>query len=615
MQTNGRTEFRELAIGLGAMVAAAFVVALIVWANIAHLETTDAARRHTRDKLAQDAAVLEAMVDQETGLRGFAITGDPRFLQPYESGRLHFGFAIHNLKALVVDDPNEVRIVADIEGLAGRWTDRIAMPAIERARSGRRATPDELTGKGEMDAIRADIALLRRSLMDVLPERDAAQARAFLWTRWTLAAGSGLAVAFSLLIGGRSFWQLIAARREAEAAAARLADALEGAHAADRAKTLFLSNMSHEMRTPLNGVAGMAEALGRTRLDASQSALVSVIRASAATMDSLIGDLLTLSRGHQALARPQDQTVFHLGDAMRAFAADYRASAKIKGLTLHAAIAADAEVQVIGDKAKLDQLLACLLSNAVKFTDRGDIRLKLTTLAAHRYRIEVTDTGVGFHADRQAAMFETFSQADEGATRRHGGAGLGLALARQLTADLGGQLSCDSRPGEGSTFTFDLDLPTVGAERPAMAEDPLDELTDEAPLRVLVVDDNATNRKVLELILEALGVEWVSVEDGQQAVDAVGLQDFAAILMDIQMPVMDGLTATREIRRLEREAGRLDTPVIIVSANGEPKHVQAGRAAGAQMHLTKPVSAQTLADALNDVLAEAAKAAEATEAA
>jgi CheY-like chemotaxis protein len=365
---------------------------------------------------------------------------------------------------------------------------------------------------------------------------------------------------------------------------------------------VFLSNMSHEMRTPLNGVAGMAEVLALTELSAHQREMLGVIGASAATLDGLIGNLLTLSRGRgedRSQVRP-----FALGAAIREIVAEHRPSAQIKGLRLDATVDTDAEHEVVGDRAQLEQLLSCLLSNAVKFTDRGHIRLTVRSLDARRRRFQVADTGVGFDEARKAQLFETFSQSDDSATRRHGGAVLGLALAGQLASELGGQLDCQSTPRKGSTFTFDIDLPDWASVRDGAAEASAAAPADDAPLRILVVDDHPTNRKVLELILDQLGVEWVSVENGQQAVDAAGVQAFAAILMDIQMPVMDGLTATREIRRQERAAGRAAVPVIVVSANGQPEHVQASRAAGGQLHLTKPVHAEALIDAINAVLAE-----------
>jgi CheY-like chemotaxis protein len=235
-------------------------------------------------------------------------------------------------------------------------------------------------------------------------------------------------------------------------------------------------------------------------------------------------------------------------------------------------------------------------------------------LGEDRFAFEVADTGVGFDEARKAQLFETFSQSDDSDTRRHGGAGLGLALANRLTADLGGVLKAHSSPGAGSVFRFEIEL----AAADEVTAEPLADLAasqeagvapQDEPIRILIVDDHPTNRMVLELILEQVGAQWVSVEDGLQAVQAASREPFSAILMDIQMPVMDGLTATREIRRLEREARRPVTPVIIVSASCQPEHVAAGQAAGAQAHLGKPVNAKAVIDALNEVFQDHAQAA------
>jgi signal transduction histidine kinase/FixJ family two-component response regulator len=607
MRATSRGIFRELLIGFGALILAVIVQAVIVWTTIDHLQSMDDADDEARTELLHYAVMIEAVLDQESGVNGFVINHDPAFLKTYESGRRRFEAGMPRLVYLAADDPSFMRQrVTDIALQARSWTETVAKPEIDAARAGVPSLRDRPIGKTQIDAIRDDFAVLRANEMNLLELRDGQWGPTFETSRLTLLLGSGAALIFALVLAAQSLRRLILQQRTAEGVAVRLADALERAHAADRAKILFLSNMSHEMRTPLNGVSGMVEALGRTDLRPAQRGLLDVIGASAAILDRLIGDLLTLSRGARAEAQPHDSAAIHLGDAIRAVTADHQASAAVKGVRLHTAVAAEAEVRVIADMAGLEQLLTCLLSNAVKFTDRDDIRLTLEAAGLHRYRFGVTDTGIGFDEDRKAELFETFSQSDGSVTRRHGGAGLGLSLARQLAADLGGQLDCHSRPGEGSVFTFEVDLAPADAEvdeSTANSACAVCEPPDEAPLRILVVDDNATNRKVLELILAQLGVEWVSVADGQQAVEAAGRQEFAAILMDIQMPVMDGLTATREIRRVEQAAGRPATPVIIVSANGEPEHIQAGRAAGAQRHLAKPVSAQGLADALNAVLA------------
>jgi signal transduction histidine kinase/CheY-like chemotaxis protein len=466
-----------------------------------------------------------------------------------------------------------------------------------------------------MTQVVASIDDLRDDQTRLLAQRQHVLAGAYDATRMAMVLGSTAALAFLLAILGLAARQLINDRRRAEEAARNLGEALERARAAERTKTRFLANMSHEMRTPLNGVAGMTEALGRTTLDPIQRELVDAISFSSSTLNHLIGDLIAVSRDGVAAPIEHESKTFNLGSAIQAMALPFGVEARSKGLGFATEVDPTADIQVTGDAAAIGQLLACLLSNAIKFTERGEVRVKVRRVGERTSRVEVSDTGIGFDEAQKSRIFEMFNQQDDSETRRFGGAGLGLAVARRLAAELGGSLDARSSPGEGSVFSFETDLTPVcaatesGAANDAERSDDAEGGEAEDQLHVLIVDDNATNRKVLELILEQVGVSWLSVEDGRQAVEAVRAQTFSAILMDIQMPVMDGLTATREIRRIERESGRPAVPVIIVSANCQPEHQASGRAAGAQRHLGKPVSAQALIEALNEVLVDAAQAA------
>jgi len=608
MHMTARTAFRELVLGLGVFAVAGFAVAMMVWVNIDYMQSVDAADRGAREELSQVDAVIEAMIDQETGLRGYVVTRDAAFLRPYDLGRARFDVALRRLTADAARDPPAERTeIAGLAALAENWNESVATPQIAAVRAGRSPRSYNLPGMAQIDTFRARISRLRQAEDGPLVARRAAEASAFNRSRTVVLLGSALAFALTALIGSRAIWRLIARRKLAEHDALQLKDALGHARTAERAKIRFLSNMSHEMRTPLNGVAGMAEALTLTALAPPQRQMVDEIRVSAAALDRLIGTLLTLSRDDREPAPPLAATAFRLDSAVRICAASYVAEARAKGLSFGIEVASEAEGEVRGDAARLGQLLGCLLSNAVKFTDAGAVRLGVGVVGPDRYAFEVVDTGIGFDEATKSRLFEAFGQFDDSETRRHGGAGVGLALARRLATDLGGVLDAHSVPGEGSRFTFNIELSRIEGALATASEviAPASETT----LRVLIVDDHPTNRRVLELILEALGVESVSVENGEQAIAAAGAESFAAILMDIQMPVMDGLTATREIRRLEREAGKAATPIVIVSASCQPEHVQAGQIAGAQAHLGKPVSARALVEALNGVLAQTPKAA------
>ncbi|MDB5492746.1 MAG: hypothetical protein JWP86_83 [Phenylobacterium sp.] len=392
--------------------------------------------------------------------------------------------------------------------------------------------------------------------------------------------------------GGVTVFNDVTEQRET---AWRLAAARDSAEAANRAKSEFLANMSHEIRTPLNGVLGVADLLDHTRLSRRQRELVGVIRQSGSLLNALLADLLDLARVEAGVAefRPERTDIGALAASVRDL---FAGSAEAKGLTLTAHIAPGAEADAICDPVRLRQVLGNLLSNAIKFTEAGEVVLSVTR-DGPALGFEVRDTGPGFDAGLKATLFQRFRQGDATSTRKHGGAGLGLAICDEYVRLMGAELSCVSAPGAGAAFSFILQAPALASkpQAPAAAPGPFPHAEG---YRVLVVDDNAVNRQVLQLVLESAEIEHASAEDGAQAVEAMMSGDFDAVLMDIQMPVMDGLEATRRIRAWERKAARPRAPIYIVSANCLKEHVDAGRAAGADGHLNKPISVVELLGAL-----------------
>ena len=401
-------------------------------------------------------------------------------------------------------------------------------------------------------------------------------------------------------------------------AAENLAEARDAAEAANGAKSQFLANMSHEIRTPLNGVIGIAQALASTELTPHQRDMLDLIHSSGRTLQVLLSDILDLARVESGRLSLNDDA-FDLAAAVREAAQLYAATAQEKGLQFYVEVSPDVELWVSGDVVRLKQILTNLVSNAVKFTTSGFVNLTVDRgpddgTGDETLRFTVEDTGIGFDSETRERLFKRFEQADGAITRRFGGTGLGLAISHQLAGLMMGSLDCESEPGGGSAFFLTIPLRRAASPETAIPAAPT-VTADTRPLRVLVADDHATNRKVVELILAQAPVELTLVDDGAQALEAFRAGEFDLVLMDMQMPVMDGLAATREIRLHEATMGLPRTPVIMLTANALTEHVAAAAEAGADLHLAKPFNAAQLLSAVFELPAAAAAEAAAASAA
>jgi signal transduction histidine kinase/ActR/RegA family two-component response regulator len=384
----------------------------------------------------------------------------------------------------------------------------------------------------------------------------------------------GVSLSCSTILTERQRLQAKLKARTEAAVRARIA-----AEQAAAAKARFLSVMSHELRTPLNGVAGYAELLSRRAcLDSEAERQVAQIRRSGDNLLTLVDDILTFANDDGALAEePFRPAVVIEGVVERS-----RADAALKGLSI-TVTGADLRACYLGDARRLRQVLRHLLSNAVKFTETGGVEIA-ARLEPDRIVVEVADTGPGVDEAALPALFEQFAQADISTSRRHDGIGMGLALARRDVEAMGGTLTGRRREEGGSLFEFCLPMPRQPDAHGA-ASDPGAE---GRPPRVLVVDDHPVNREVAGLMLDAAGCEVEMACDGAEAVEAAAAGRFDLILMDVRMPQMDGLEATRRIRALAGQAAAV--PIVAFTADAMPDDVARCLAAGMQAHIAKPVS-------------------------
>jgi PAS domain S-box-containing protein len=380
-----------------------------------------------------------------------------------------------------------------------------------------------------------------------------------------------------------------------------LKEALARSEAAAAAKTDFLANMTHELRTPLTAIVGFAGVLRQSTAMSEQDARhAGLIHDASQTLLGVVGDVLDFSK-LEAGGFELDPEPFDPAQTVRSAVAIVAEQAAGKGLALVTRIdAPEPAPLLIGDAPRFRQVLLNFLSNAIKFTREGGVTVNLAG-SLHgdrcRMRIAVTDTGIGIDEAHIGALFTRFTQADASVSRQFGGTGLGLAISKQIIEAMGGEVGADSVVGQGSTFWFEVDLPRA-EEWAATAEPESARAALDRPIRALVVEDNAVNRELITTLLIPFGIEIDTACDGAEAVEAVGQGRYDVILMDMQMPVMDGLTATRRIRALaDRDAAR--TPIIAMTANVLPEQVARCREAGMDDHLGKPINLPLLLQALD----------------
>ncbi|MEM8913331.1 MAG: PAS domain-containing protein [Planctomycetota bacterium] len=431
---------------------------------------------------------------------------------------------------------------------------------------------------------------------------------------WCLTTKMPLRDSDHQIIGTFGISRDITELKKSEAA---LREAVRRADAANRAKSEFLANMSHEIRTPINAMVGMSELLGQTELSEVQRDYVHVIQESSASLLRLINDILDFSK-IEAQRLELESVAFSIRRVVDNAFASLRWKANEKALELNSRIDDAIPDRVIGDPGRLQQVLVNLAGNAIKFTDHGQVAIEIRSSRREEQTDSVTDqvditfavvdTGIGIPASQQDAILQPFTQADASTTRRFGGTGLGLSISRQLVELMGGELSLASQVGVGTTFQFDLRLPVAPPSLDVdLDDDPEEDLgahrdvNSDRParsLRVLVAEDGLTNQQVIAGLLRSLGHQCTLASDGRETVSRWKTGGFDLILMDMHMPVMDGLEATRAIRA-EEDPTRPRIPIVALTAAATQEDATECRAAGMDDYLTKPVLRRHLQRALS----------------
>jgi len=598
-------------VGFGLSLLLLLFVSVVSYRSIMKLVENSLMETHTYKIIAGLEDIISSVKDIETGSRGYIITGDTNYLEPYYAASAVIDEKVRTAARLTADNPKSQKMLYNLE-LMIHADKAFQAQLVELRRSkGYEVAKDAVKTDIEMylmQEIRRLVHAMKNEEYALLKQRSGNVAASARNTIYVIILGSALAftiVGIAIIIINRD----IGERNKAEEL---IRQAKAAADAANRAKSEFLANMSHEIRTPMNAIIGMAEILSEIHLTERQKEYLDIFRRAGDNLLTLIDDILDLSKVEAGRLELEEMD-FDLNETIEKVVKMLSFKAHEKGLELSYHISPDVPTLLSGDPNRLRQILVNLIGNAIKFADKGKVfvtvnRDKSAVSGQEKNQVDlqfsINDTGIGISSDKLNIIFDSFSQAHSSTSRIYGGTGLGLAITKRLVELMGGKMWVESRVGEGSTFYFTarFGIPVKTVERPASPFVKKTEVSlpeEQKPLNILLADDSEDNRLIVEFYLKQSTHKVESVENGVEAVNKFKTGQYDLVLMDMQMPVTYGYTATREIRRWEAETGKNPTPIIALTAYALKEEVKKSLDAGCNAHIAKPIKKATLLDAIS----------------